>query len=341
MSSEPPPAVAVRNLSKTYLMYSRPHYRLFDALSRRLRLKTTAADSYPAVTNVSFTVAAGESVALLGRNGSGKSTTLQLVAGTLHPTAGEVEVHGRLSALLELGTGFNDEYTGRENLRLNAQILGMSEREIAEVEPTIIAFADIGRFIDEPVRTYSSGMYVRLAFSVAVHVNPDVLIVDEALAVGDIFFQQKCADYLGSKMHDTTKLFVTHDLTMASRLATRGIVFDQGRVSYDGPIDQAVRQYLTLGLEERAPQAETLSITTPSQPATADATEMQGIDWFRCPDSVNSSPRSARVTHFALRSGSGDSAAPWVDSIVCSPGKLWKSRSCCALRSRSSIRSSV
>ena len=323
MSSEP--VVVVEAVSKTYLMYTRPYHRLLDPLMRRLHVRSDLADTYAAVENVSFEVAAGESVALLGRNGSGKSTTLQLVAGTIRPSAGRVHVEGRLSALLELGTGFNAEYTGRENLRLNAQILGMHDREIDEVEPAIVHFADIGRFIDEPVRTYSSGMYVRLAFAVAVHVDPDVLIVDEALAVGDIFFQQKCADFLASKMAGKNKLFVTHDLTLASRLASRGIVFEQGRIVFDGPIDQAVRDYLTYGLAERSPDVEPEPTTTskarPTSRLLADA-----ISWFPVPASANSTTDNARVTAVAIRSAGHPD---WAPALVVSPGERVDLRAVC------------
>ena len=315
MSSEP--AVVVSAVSKTYLMYTRPYHRLLDPLMRRLRVRSDLADTYAAVENVSFEVSEGESVALLGRNGSGKSTTLQLVAGTIRPTAGRVRVAGRLSALLELGTGFNAEYTGRENLRLNAQILGMNDSEIDEVEPAIIRFADIGRFIDEPVRTYSSGMYVRLAFAVAVHVEPDVLIVDEALAVGDIFFQQKCADFLASKMAGKTKVVVTHDLTLASRLATRGIVFEQGRIVFDGPIDQAVRDYLTYGLAERSPNVDPES-KTEGKPRPAARPAVEASSWFPVPASANSTTDNARVTAVAIRSAGHPE---WAPALVVSPGE--------------------
>lgn len=325
MSSEI--AVTVEAVSKNYLMYTRPYHRLLDPVMRRLHLRSDLVDTYSAVENISFTVASGESVALLGRNGSGKSTTLQLIAGTIRPTAGRIKVEGRMSALLELGTGFNAEYTGRENLRLNAQILGMTDREIDAVEPAIVRFADIGRFIDEPVRTYSSGMYVRLAFAVAVHVDPDVLIVDEALAVGDIFFQQKCADFLASKMVEKTKLFVTHDLTMASRLATRGIVFDQGRIVFDGPIDQAVRDYLTYGLAERSPDAEP-SPEAAVRPNAARQVVSDGNGWFPVPAEANSTTDNARVTAIAIRSAGHPH---WAPALVVSPGEQVDLRARCEI----------
>jgi ABC-type polysaccharide/polyol phosphate transport system ATPase subunit len=200
------------------------------------------------VNGVSFTLRRGECLAIIGRNGSGKSTLLEMITGTLTPSRGSVRTHGRVSALLELGSGFNPDYTGRQNFRLSAAISGLTESEIDEVEPRVEAFAEIGGFIDEPVRTYSSGMYVRLAFATSVHVRPDLLIVDEALAVGDIFFQQKCMDYILSELGGTTKLLVTHDLASAARLADSVVVMDQGNVVFAGDAFEAIEAYTALSL---------------------------------------------------------------------------------------------
>lgn len=245
-------AVEVRNLAKTFHIYRRPHHRLFQWLADRRGSGRDFAMTVKAVQDASFDVHRGETVVILGRNGSGKSTLLQMVAGTLTPSWGEVVLHGRVSALLELGAGFNPDYTGRENLKLNARIFGLSADEIREAEPAIEAFADIGPFIDEPVRTYSSGMYVRLAFAVAIHVVPDVLIVDEALAVGDVFFQQKCIDYIVNRMHDAAKLIVTHDVSTAARLGDRVLVMDKGELLFDGPPLSGIEFFTSLNLRDRA-----------------------------------------------------------------------------------------
>ncbi|MFQ5356490.1 MAG: ABC transporter ATP-binding protein, partial [Mariprofundaceae bacterium] len=182
-------AIHVNGLSKSYRIYDRPHDRLKQTIWRG---KKQFFHEFSALQNVSFDVKKGETLGIIGRNGSGKSTLLQMICGTLSPSAGDVEIHGRVSALLELGAGFNPEFTGRENIYMNASILGLTKDEVDSKYAEIIDFADIGQFVDQPVKTYSSGMYVRLAFAVAVSVEPDILIVDEALSVGDEAFQRKC-----------------------------------------------------------------------------------------------------------------------------------------------------
>lgn len=246
-------AIRVDSLTKHYRIYSRPHERFLEPLLRRLGSQRQFGLDVLAVDNVSFDVEAGTTVAIIGRNGSGKSTLLEMITGTMAPTSGSATVNGRISALLELGAGFNPDFTGRQNYRLNASILGLSDREIEEAEPAVEAFAEIGQFIDEPVRTYSSGMYVRLAFATAVHVKPDILIVDEALAVGDVFFQQKCFDHIERELAGVTKLLVTHDLAMAARLADRCIVMDQGRMVFDGNTLDAIQTFTSLSLGRQAP----------------------------------------------------------------------------------------
>ncbi|MFM9042894.1 MAG: ABC transporter ATP-binding protein, partial [bacterium] len=199
MSSESPtapPAIVADRVTKEYVIYGRPHERFLNPVLSRIGSERRYGMVVRAVDDVSFEVAEGESLAVLGRNGSGKSTLLEMLTGILEPTSGEVEVRGRVSALLELGAGFNPDFTGRENFRLNAGILGLSEDEIRAIEPEVEEFSELGPFMDEPVRTYSSGMYVRLAFAAAVHSSPDILVIDEALAVGDIFFQQKCFEFM-------------------------------------------------------------------------------------------------------------------------------------------------
>ena len=201
--------IRIEQAGKCYHMYDKPQDRLKQAL---LRWNRTYFREFWAVRGVSLEMQRGEAVGIVGRNGSGKSTLLQMIAGTLAPTEGRVQVAGRIAALLELGSGFNPEFTGRENVYLNGTILGLSTREIDERFDAIAGFADIGTFIDQPVKTYSSGMMVRLAFAVQVQVSPDILIVDEALAVGDALFQKRCFQRLEElRSQGVTLLFVSHD----------------------------------------------------------------------------------------------------------------------------------
>lgn len=226
MSSEL--AIRVEGLGKTYQIYARPEDRLKQSL---LRNRWKFFDEFVAVDDVSFEVARGETVGIVGRNGSGKSTLLQMIAGTLSPTVGTITRGGRVAALLELGAGFNPDFSGAENARLNAAILGLSGEEIEEVFPRIVEFADIGQFIDQPVKTYSSGMYVRLAFATAIAVDPDILIIDEALSVGDEAFQRKCFGRI-HQIQDNggTILFVSHSTGSIVELCSRALLMDQGRL---------------------------------------------------------------------------------------------------------------
>src|SRR6266542_1908917 len=220
--------VRVEGLSKSYQVYQKPQHRLLQSL---LRGRKQFYTEFWALRDVSVTVAAGETLGILGRNGSGKSTLLQIVAGTVRPTRGRVELDGRVAAILELGAGFNPEFTGRENVELATSVYGMKASEVAARMDDILRFADIGEFIDRPVKTYSSGMYARLAFSVAIHVDPDVLIVDEALAVGDAKFQEKCfRRFRIFQEAGKTILFVTHDRSALPRHCDLGILLHQGHV---------------------------------------------------------------------------------------------------------------
>lgn len=227
-------AIRVSNLSKCYEIYEAPHDRLKQFLMPRLRRAMGKPvkqyfRNFSALNDVSFEVKKGETVGIIGRNGAGKSTLLQIICGTLTPTNGAVEINGRVAALLELGAGFNGEFTGRENVYMNAGVLGLSVKEIDESFNDIISFADIGDFIDQPVKTYSSGMYVRLAFSVVVHVDADILIVDEALSVGDAFFQAKCMSRMKSIVESgATILFVSHDINTVKALCSRTLWLDYG-----------------------------------------------------------------------------------------------------------------
>jgi len=256
------PAISVQGLSKVYPIYARPHDRLKQALIPRLqgwagRARGRFFHEFRALHAVSFEIARNETVGIVGRNGSGKSTLLQILCGTLAASAGCVRVHGRVAALLELGSGFNPEFTGRENVYLNAAILGLSTRETDARMAAITEFADIGEFIDQPVKTYSSGMAVRLAFSVAINVEPDILVVDEALAVGDELFQRKCfARIEALKSAGTTILFVSHSGSTIVELCDRAMLLDAGELLTIGAPREVVGQYQRLIYAPPERQAE-------------------------------------------------------------------------------------
>jgi lipopolysaccharide transport system ATP-binding protein len=242
-------AIRVVDLGKCYQVYDRPQDRLKQSIVPPIRrLLGMAAPTYYrefwALRDVSFEVRRGETVGIIGRNGSGKSTLLQIICGTLTPTLGTIETSGRVAALLELGAGFNPEFTGRENVYMNASVLGLTREEIGARFDSIVAFADIGDFIDQPVKTYSSGMYVRLAFAVIAHVDADVLVIDEALAVGDVFFTQKCMRFLRRFMENGTVIFVSHDTAAVQNLCDRAILLEKGRVSFMGSAKEAAAEYL-------------------------------------------------------------------------------------------------
>ncbi len=232
MSSEH--AIAVRGLGKCYRIYATPRDRLLQMLSRGRHQR---AREFWALRDVSFEIGRGETVGIIGRNGSGKSTLLQMICGTVAPTDGTVSVGGRVAALLELGAGFNTEFTGRENVLLNAAILGFPQEAMAERMEAVIAFSELGGFIDQPVKTYSSGMYARLAFAIAIHVDPEILIVDEALSVGDARFTAKCMRRIKEIQADgATILFVSHDVGAVRTLCARAIWLDAGRLVEDGDV---------------------------------------------------------------------------------------------------------
>jgi ABC-type polysaccharide/polyol phosphate transport system ATPase subunit len=234
------PLIAFDRVSKTFSLGGAKLMR--DHASDLFRLKTRRR--FWALKAVSFTLEPGESMAVIGRNGAGKSTLLSLVAGLAEPVEGSVIVNGRVAALLELGSGFHPDLTGAENLQLNASLLGLSRRRTAQLFDTIIDFSGIGDFIDQPLRTYSSGMVVRLAFSVAAHVDPNVLIVDEVLAVGDLGFQAKCFEKISElKRAGKTLLFVSHSILLVRQLCERALWLDHGEVMMDGPADEVIKAY--------------------------------------------------------------------------------------------------
>src|SRR5580698_9811432 len=237
----------VQNVSKVYRLYRRPVDRLLEILPFTSNYSPA---QFWALRDVSLNVERGEVLGIVGPNGSGKSTLLQVVSGILEPTRGRVITHGRIAALLELGAGFNPEFTGRENVFLNGEILGISRRDMERVFPEIERFAEIGTYIERPVKEYSSGMYVRLAFATAIHVDPEILIVDEALAVGDAIFANRCIKKFEElKKRGITVLFVSHDLGLVKRLSTRAILMLDGRVAAFGNPSEVVNKYVGVVLD--------------------------------------------------------------------------------------------
>jgi lipopolysaccharide transport system ATP-binding protein len=254
-------AIRARSVSKQYRLGPRQHYRsLRDSLAQGVsrvvgalggRRAATDQQFVWALDNVSFEVRQGDVIGIIGRNGAGKSTLLKILSRITEPTLGYVDVKGRAGALLEVGTGFHPELTGRENIFLNAAILGMSRLDVQRKFDEIVAFAEIDQFLDTVVKHYSSGMYMRLAFAVAAHLEPDILIVDEVLAVGDTAFQKKCLGKIGDiAQGGRPVIFVSHNMAAVHRLCNRGIVMNQGQLLLDGSVDDAVREYLKLGTED-------------------------------------------------------------------------------------------
>ncbi len=236
-------AISLKNVSKCYKRYARPVDRLKEILLPR----RSHVQEFWALQDINLEINRGETLGIIGQNGSGKSTLLQIIAGTLMPTTGEVGVNGRVSALLELGSGFNPEFTGRQNVFFNGRILGLSQLEIADKFDDIEAFAEIGDFIDQPVKTYSSGMVVRLAFAVVAHTEPKILIVDEALAVGDAKFQARCMKRIRQlKEQGVTILFVSHDSSSVKMLCQRAALMNHGRIIEIGNPKDVVNQYIAL-----------------------------------------------------------------------------------------------
>jgi len=259
MSSDPdlPDEVAIRvqGLGKCYQIYENPRDRLKQFIVPRLRRLFRRPPKqyfreFWALNDVSFEVKKGETVGIIGRNGSGKSTLLQMICGTLHPTSGNIQTNGRIAALLELGSGFNPEFTGRENVYMNASVLGLSTEEIDSRFDDIAAFADIGEFIEYPVKTYSSGMFVRLAFAVIAHVDADILVIDEALAVGDAVFTQKCMRYIRDFQKRGTLLFVSHDIGSVQNLCKDGVWLGDGSIQMIGASKVVAEAYLQYTLQE-------------------------------------------------------------------------------------------
>ncbi|MCK5610595.1 ABC transporter ATP-binding protein, partial [Candidatus Pacearchaeota archaeon] len=241
-------AIQVKNLSKCYRIYTHPIDRLKQLICPNFFNKSKKKDPYFtehwALRDVSFEVKKGETLGIIGANGAGKSTLLQILCGILSPTSGHIEINGKIAALLELGTGFNAEFTGKENVFLYGSVLGLTKQEMEERFNAIADFADIGNFIDHPVKTYSSGMVVRLAFAVIAHANADILIIDEALAVGDAFFVQKCMRFLRDFMRRGTLIFVSHDTGAVINLCDHAILLQHGLIKHSGSAKEVAEMYL-------------------------------------------------------------------------------------------------
>jgi lipopolysaccharide transport system ATP-binding protein len=281
--------ISVQNVSKVYHLYHHPFDRVLGALALSRKRKA----EFWALRNVNLRVEKGEVFAILGPNGCGKSTLLQVISGILQPTSGRVLSSGRVAALLELGAGFNPEFSGRENVYLNGEILGLSRKELDDVFPRIEAFAEIGQFIDRPVKEYSTGMYVRLAFSTAIHVDPEVLIVDEALAVGDAIFASRCVQkFEDLRKKNVTVLLVSHDLGLIKRLADRAAFMLDGKIVMQGAPKDAVNQYVGFVLDrERAGKERSTSLLEESVAAKSS---------FRHGDGAS------RVTNVQILGSSGE-----------------------------------
>ena len=325
-------AIRVRELGKCYQIYDQPQDRLKQSLFPRLSraLGKQSRDYFRefwALRDVSFDIGHGETVGIVGRNGSGKSTLLQIICGTLSPTLGNVEVEGRVAALLELGAGFNPQFTGRENVYLNASVLGLSREEIDQRYDAIRAFAEIGQFVDQPVKMYSSGMVVRLAFAVAINVDPEILIVDEALAVGDERFQRKCYSRIEEiKANGATVLFVSHSGAAVIELCDRAILLDDGMQLAMGTPKQIVGRYhrlLYATPEQRsdvrngilaeagtlllAPLTDAPAATPSDKPAAVENDMEESFDPSMAPSStMDYAPKGVEIAEPALTTLSGE-----------------------------------
>jgi len=319
MSSEV--AIRVQNISKCYQIYDTPRDRLKQFILPRLRrmvgkLPKQYFDEFWALKDISFEIKKGETVGIIGRNGSGKSTLLQLICGTLNPTSGAVQTNGRIAALLELGTGFNPEFTGRENVNMNAALLGLGQEEIDARFDDIAAFADIGNFIEQPVKTYSSGMLVRLAFAVNIISEPDIMIVDEALAVGDMNFQAKCMTALTRIQESgSTILFVSHDVGAVKSLCSRGVHLEHGIVKAIGKASDVAEQYIRTMREEMNSEIRRFSRVSSGFETEHKKTEEEKVQTLEIGSAVlkRSDEFDKRVA--AFRYGSGEARITYVELL--------------------------
>jgi lipopolysaccharide transport system ATP-binding protein len=289
--------VLVQNVSKLYRQYARPADRIRELIPFQSR---ALYHEFWALREVNLHMEKGETLGIVGPNGCGKSTLLQIVCGILQPTVGRVVTRGRIAALLELGAGFNPEFTGRENVFLNGEIMGLSRGAIERALPSIAAFADIGEFLDRPVKEYSSGMYVRLAFATAIHVEPEILVVDEALAVGDAVFANRCVrKFQELRERKITVLFVSHDLALVKQLSDRALLLVEGRIRAHGEPSNVINQYVGLVLEkqraDREPAGQGLRAGFRHGDRTSEIVEVQLVDASGSPTKNVASGEIVRV----------------------------------------------
>lgn len=322
-------AISVSNLGKCYQIYDSPRDRLKQFIAPRLRRIAGQPPKqyyreFWALNNVSFEVKKGETIGIIGRNGSGKSTLLQMICGTLTPTSGSIQTHGRVAALLELGSGFNPEFTGRDNIYMNASVLGLSVHDIEKRFDDIVAFADIGDFIEQPVKTYSSGMMVRLAFAVIANVDADILVIDEALAVGDAFFTQKCMHFLRRFMETGTVLFVSHDTSSIKSLCSHAIWLEKGHIIKEGVPKEVCELYHEAFYEAQQGASTTTRLVT-VQPFSSSVTlKDQRLEYINNsnlrndlqifnfdPNAASFGKGNAKITYVRLKDGTG-SEMSWI-----------------------------
>jgi lipopolysaccharide transport system ATP-binding protein len=322
-------AIRVSNISKCYEIYASPRDRLKQFVLPRVQRRLGAQSQryyreFWAVKDVSFEIKRGETVGIIGRNGSGKSTLLQMICGTLNPSSGSIETNGRIAALLELGSGFNPDFTGRENVYMNASVLGLSKLEIDQRFDDIVAFADIGDFIEQPVKTYSSGMMVRLAFAVIAHVDADILVVDEALAVGDAFFTQKCMRFLRAFIKTGTVLFVSHDTGSIKGLCNYAVWLEKGQVLQEGNPKEICELYLEAFYEAQQGKGSTTKLKAYKKPDESIPIKDQRLEFINSsnlrndlqvfkfdPEAASFGKGGARIENVYLLDAAGNSLA-WI-----------------------------
>ena len=291
-------AIQVQHLTKMYKLYEKPSDRLKESLG--LSRKKKYREHY-ALRDVNFDIEEGECVGIIGTNGSGKSTILKIITGVLSPTEGEVKVNGRISALLELGAGFNMEYTGLENIYLNGTMIGFTEEEIDARLDDILAFADIGDFVHQPVKMYSSGMFVRLAFAVAINIDPEILIVDEALSVGDVFFQAKCYHKFEEfKKQGKTILFVSHDLSSISKYCDKVVLLNKGKMLAEGNPKEMVDMYKQLLVNQ-----DPVRQGGEEAPSSGKGTENWRAGFQVNPDTLEYGDKQAEIVDFVVLDSKG------------------------------------
>ena len=322
-------AISARGIGKTFrVATAQPRATTLGELlvqkMRRPFASRERTEEFEALADVSFEVRRGEVLGIIGRNGAGKSTLLKILSQITPPTRGEIDLHGRVGSLLEVGTGFHPELTGRENIYLNGAILGMKRGEIEREFDSIVAFAETEQFLDTPVKRYSSGMYVRLAFAVAAHLRPDILIVDEVLAVGDLAFQRKCLGKMDEVAHRSgaTVLFVSHQMSAVRTLCTRALLIEKGRVAADGKVESVLARYLSLnsaatnahttlppGLPDSPARA--LAVRTRTVEGTPSATFRLGEKWRACVEFEITRTLPHVIAGFGLRSVDGTPLVTW------------------------------